>query len=530
VSGRRAKSQRKSGGPRTRPSRSTTLPATPSDRTLDYAKSRDELKGIEPGAVVLAIEASQAWQNVMVPLLDEVEARRRAPRPGERLRRGRPSQYTAHDFERMELLRRVLGLTSTQATRDWLTTDRARKTRELFGLDRDRPHFGGKERKLMAGIPSDGYMSDYRTKWFLREDRAAAYRLLERWLLIEKLLASPDVEYELGILYADGSKLETHYTPPKMKRGKVCNDTPRPDRHGVMRSPITAPDAGWVTNTGKNADHSGAGWNIVFISTVKGTILARRCVPLNHSESGTLTDMVDELGEVLGNFEQRIRVLTTDAAFHSQTLRRRLHDLGVVENIHLSSHSSLKPSAAKTVKQRDNKRWQFEGYPDWFADGHRQLHCRCGKGTSVRRIRVGAGGKAVIATQGDCSHGCGTIRVQAGMWRVSTDGRTFRRIRPGEQDHADWTIGNPLTFHDEVAAQYGVPRYNAQEGMFGSQFTRRFPLLRNKRWFRWQSEVELEVSMVVSITHALSLERYRRMTTSPQGLTGGPPPPVAVAA
>ena len=56
-----------------------------------------------------------------------------------------------------------------------------------------------------------------------------------------------------AILYADGSKLETHYSPAKMKRGAVCNDEPRPDRHGVMRSSITAPDAGWVTNNGKNA-------------------------------------------------------------------------------------------------------------------------------------------------------------------------------------------------------------------------------------------------------------------------------------
>jgi hypothetical protein len=521
-----------SPGPRSRPTRSTTLPPAPTDRTLDYAKCRDELKGIEPGEVVLAIEATHAWQQVMVPLLDDVDARRRAPRPGEAKRRGRPSQYSAHDFERMELLRRVLGLTSTKATRDWLTTDRACPTRAMFGLNRVRPHFGGKVRKLMEGIPSDGTMSDYRVNWFGEADRAAAYQLLERFLLIEKLMASPDGAAELDVLYADGSKLETHYTPPKMRKGEICNAELRPDSHGHLRSPITAPDAGFIPNTGGNADHSGAGWNIVFISTIRGTIVTRRCPPLNASESGTLTDMVEELGEVLSSFERRLRVMTTDGAFNSQALRAKLHDIGVVDNIHLSSHSTKASKSLKSVAQRDRKRYAIEGSRTWEADGHRQLHCKCGKGKTVRRVRVNAAGRAIVATQGECKHGCGTVRVQAGLWRLAKNPDRFVRCRPGEQDNADWTFGNPLTFHDEVAKSYGVPRYNAQEGMFGSQFTTRFSLLKNKRWFRRQTQVELEVSMVISITHGLSLMRYERMpaaAASPPG-PGGAPPPLAAAA
>jgi len=538
VSGKRAKQQRSqlaavgasAAGPKTRPSRSTTLPDAPTDRTLDYAKSRVELKGMCPGDIVLAFEATHAWQQVMVPIIDGVEERRRAPLPGESKRRGNPSQYTAHDFERMELLRRVLGKTSTLKTRDWLTGDRAKRTRELFGLDRDRRVVGGKARVLMAGIPCDGTMSDYRVNYFNTDERAAAYQLLERFLLVEKLLACPWAQDELDLLYADGSKLETHYTPPKKRGGVVCNAELRPDRNGVMRCPITAPDAGFIPNNGSNADHSGAGWNILFITTIKGTVLARRCVPLNSSESGTLTSMVEELGSVLSQFETRLRVLSADSAFNSRVLRRTLHDIGVVENIHISSHGNKKKGTEKSVKQRDDKEWRFEGSQTWFADGHRRLYCKCGKGTLVRRISVDAQGKAVVASQGNCAHGCGSIRVQAGRWRVSTDGKTFRRIRPGEQDSADWTIGNPLTFHDEVAAGYGVPRYNAQEGMFGSQFTRRFNLLRNKRWFRTQAQVEMEVSMVISITHVLSIERYRRMAAASPPLTQGAPPPLEVAA
>lgn len=517
-------------GPKTRPSRSTTLPDAPTDRSLDYAKRRVELKDMCPGDIVLAFEATHAWQSIAVPLLDDVEAKRRAPLPGENKRRGKPSQWTAYDFERIELLRRVLGKKSGQDTRDWLAGDRAWRTRELFRMDWERPTSGGNKRVLMTGVPSDGAMSDYRVGYFGEDARAGMYRLLERFLLIEKLTMSPWGLKELDLLYADGSKLGTHYTPPKKKYGVVCNAELRPDRNGVMRCPITAPDAGFVPDKGHNSDHAGAAWNILFISTIKGTILARRCVPMNAPENKTLISMVDELGEVLSSFERRVRVLTADGAFNSRELRRKLKEVGVVENIHLSSHGKKQDKGTqKGITQRDAKRRRFEGSQTWFADGHRRLHCKCGKGTIVRRVSVDSHGKAIVATQGKCLHGCGTIRVQAGKWRMSTDKKTIRRIRRGQLP--DWTIGNPLTYHDEKAADYGVPRYNAQEGMFGSQLTQRFKLLKGKRWFRRQAQVEMEVSMVICITHVLSIERYKRMAEAAPPLTqGGSAPPLALAA
>lgn len=498
----------------------------PTDFTLDYAACRDELRGIDPGETVLAIEATHAWQQVMVPILDQVEARRRAPLPGERKRRGRPSQYTAHDFERLELLRRVKGFKSTQATRDWLTSDKARKTRRLFRLDWDRPHWGGKQRKWMAGIPSDGLMSDYRTNWFPEDERAEAYKALERWMLLEKLASSPWGQDELDVLFADGSMLETHYTPPLYdKDGNLVNELRTCRKTGALVNNITAPTAGYLPNTGKNSDHAGTGWNILFITTTRGTVLTRRIVPLNKSERVTLTEMVDELGELLSNFERRLRILTTDSAFHAHPLRKKLHDIGVVENIHISSHARHERGLAST-KARDKKRYAIDGTDTWFADGHRALHCKCGKGTVVRRLSVDEDGKAKVASQGECDHGCGSIRIQAGLWRRTTAAgkvETYVRIMPGEQDLADWAFGNPLTYHDPVSTDYGWQRFPGQEGAFGSQLTQRFELLKGKRWFRRQSQVKLETSMVICITHALSLERYRRMDL-------GASPPVAQAA
>ena len=509
---------------KSRATRSSSLPAAPTDVTLDYAACRDELKRIEPGEVVLAIEATNAWQQVMVPILDGIEARRRAPLEGERKRRGRPSQYTVYDFERLELLRRVKGFKSTEATRDWLTTDKARKTRRLLGLNRDRPHWGGKERVWMAGIPSDGLMSDYRVNWFSMEARAEAYRALERWLLIEKMMASPQGQDELDVLYADGSLMLTHYTPPLYDQdGNLVNEFRKCRKTGALVKNITAPGAGYIPNNGHNENHSGKGWNIVFVTTAKGTVLMRRVVPLNQSERETLTAMVEELGEVLSNFQPRLRVLSTDSAFHCHPLRKKLHDIGVVENIHMSSH---KDEESPTTKRRDRKRYAIDGNDNWFADGHRALHCKCGKGTVVRRLSLDDNGKAKVAAQGECDHGCGSIRIQAGLWRLTQlrgKTETFVRVMPGEQDLADWQFGNPLTYHDPVAAAYGKPRFAGQEGAFGSQFTQRFELLKGKRWIRDDDQVELETSIVVCLTHVLSLERYRR---APQGAS----PPLALTA
>ena len=95
-----------------------------------------------------------------------------------------------------------------------------------------------------------------------------------------------------------------------------------------------------------------------------------------------------------------------------------------------------------------------------------------------------------------------------------TPTRTSRATttEPSERgSEAEFDFGNPLTFNDPLANEYGRQRFNGQEGAFGSQFTQRWKLLKSKRWFYRQTQVDLEVAAVVTITHALSLERWRRM-------------------
>jgi len=111
--------------------------------------------------------------------------------------------------------------------------------------------------------------------------------------------------------------------------------------------------------------------------------------------------------------------------------------------------------------------------------------------------------------KGECQD-CGSILITSGLWRLS-ENEKFVKCLPHERDSAEWSFGNPLTFNDPLVADYGRTRFNSQEGAFDGQFTQRFKLLKNKRWFYRQSQVDLAVVAVVTITHALSLERWRRL-------------------
>lgn len=512
------KGSEEEGKRKQRPPRCTALPPPPEDRSLDYALSRPELADIEPGEVVLALEELDGFKKVVLSALEEADAARLAPREGERKRRGRAPSYSAIDYWRMEMLRRVIASHSTQATRDWLTMDKAARTRELLGFNRSRAHYGGKPKKWMDGVPSDGWMSDFRTKWLSEARLADLMQQLERWALAEKMEKVPGVREECRVLYADGSKLETHATAPILKKDKDGNviemvNEWKKGRDGTMVPGITAPEAGYRPSNGGNADHAGHGWNIIMVMSSKGTVLAHRNVPIHAGESTTLIQMVPEIGQTLEmvSEEPELRVLSTDAAFHSHELRRKLREVGIIENTHITSHAD-RPTSKNEAKNRRSKRYPIERYPNWFLTGHRELKCACGKGKTSRVASLDPKtGKAKAALKGECPQ-CESVIITSGLW-MQTDNRSgkFQQCLPQDKGKVEWDIGNPLTFDDRLSAQYGKARFSGQEGAFGSQFTQRFGLVKNKRWFYRQSQVDFEVSAVITITHALSLERWRRM-------------------
>ncbi len=226
------------------------------------------------------------------------------------------------------------------------------------------------------------------------------------------------------------------------------------------------------------------------VMSSKGTVLAHHNVPLNASESGTLAQMTSEVGQVLDALgEPEIRVLTTDGAFHSQETRRALRGVGIVENTHLSSHAA-RPSSKRKATERTKKRYAIDGYPDWFATGHRELVCRCEQGKTTRVVELDSHGRAVARLKGECAK-CKSILITSGLWRLSGNEKFVKCLPEERSSAAEFDFGNPLTFNDDLAREYGRQRFNGQEGAFGSQFTQRWKLLKSKRWFYRQTQVNL---------------------------------------
>jgi hypothetical protein len=186
----------------------------------------------------------------------------------------------------------------------------------------------------------------------------------------------------------------------------------------------------------------------------------------------------------------------------------------------------------KSAVERDERTIAIEGH-EWHTNGHRELACNCGKG-KTSRASLDRKGKAIVRVKGECRT-CGSVTLTSGWWRLADNGEKWVKCLSGDRHKAAWELGNPLTYNDKQARSYGQPRYPLQEGQFGSQFSTRYKLLRGKRWFYRQSQVDLEVAAVVTITHALSLERHRRMQAAAESSVasiraGTGPPPLALAA
>jgi len=103
----------------------------------------------------------------------------------------------------------------------------------------------------------------------------------------------------------------------------------------------------------------------------------------------------------------------------------------------------------------------------------------------------------------------------------------------GDEDRADWKMGNPLTFNSKVSESYGTARFGHNEGFHGALVTR-FGLLKEKTKRRTREHVQRDFFQVFFVMHALAMEQRRRAaaseTASAPVATGGAPPPPLVSA
>jgi hypothetical protein len=486
--------------------RSKTLPAPPSGVETPYANCREEWKGVGLGEKVKVVLDSAAWQEVMIPALLELEA--------ERPRKGPAPSYTSEELERAVLFQKLAGVENYRQARDLLASDRQAETRRLLGFDRPRTRRGKNkaEFKSLDGVPSEVTVWRHEQRWGLARHIEAYERMFQ--MLLEEHLEDADFQEEARTLNIDGSTIRSHYTTFE-----------RVDRKTGEALPATLEGGGFMPRKNDNPGKDGHGFNMVSVTTSTGLPLAYRTVPLatgGQMEGATALAMFrDEWRKrVQPLLDPQLRVLCADSAYTKPELRAELRDLGIVENCHPVSHAQRQKSEANAA-EKDATVWQIEGYPSWRANGHRELFCLCGDYKRSRRVSRDKNGRAVVRVEGECKT-CGSITITSGKWRAAQNPRRFVRCGPGEEDQADWSFGNPLTFNDPESKAFGRARFGHGEGFHG-HLLNRFGLLKHKAWYRRREEAQLDLLMVFCSMHALALEQRRRSRgTAEPSWTGRP--------
>jgi hypothetical protein len=195
----------------------------------------------------------------------------------------------------------------------------------------------------------------------------------------------------------------------------------------------------------------------------------------------------------------------------------------VIENIHQASHAN-RDRTDRFVAFQDKRKIRIHGHSNWYADGHRQLHCECGHATFARNVERTKKGISV-RVEGTCdgpdgTGGCGYICITAGRWRLANNKKKFVLARSGEE--RDWAFGNFFTYHDPLAKDFGDPRHSCQEGFLGSQMTKRFNAL-EKRWIRRKAQAEIDIAISLCMLNAASIRARRAQAPTVD-------PPLALAA
>jgi hypothetical protein len=326
-------------------------------------------------------------------------------------------------------------------------------------------------------------------------------------------------------LNVDGSTVRSHYSTWE-----------RVDKKTGEVLPATLEGGGYMPRDHRNFGSDGHGFTMVAVSTSTGLPLSLRMVPLavkDESEPDTALKMFrEDWGRLRPFLDPGIAVLTGDAAFKKQELRAEVRKHGIVENVHVASHGSGETNK-RNQRRKDAQEWEIVGYPNWKANGHRELSCRCGDYKLAKRVSLNKNGEAVVRTEGECKT-CGPITITSGKWRAAYSPRRFVRCLPGEENAADFSFGNPLTFHDKTAKVFGRNRFGHNEGLHGTLVTR-FGLLKHKHWFRRREQAELDFLMVFCSMHALAMEQRVRAraaaeVAAPAGTKAQAPPGLAAAA
>lgn len=299
----------------------------PSSGAVPYANAREELSDLTLGEKVAVVTASETWQRVMVPFIDQVEA--------ERSKKGPTPSYTSHELECAVLFLRMSGQATYAAARNLLAGDRSARCRHALGFDVPRRRVGRNLRvvRSLDGVPAEKTVWRHLNRFGL-DRHAAAYEKLFEALVADHFNEFPEEMLREALLVDfDGSAI-------------VCQRSSfeRMNKATGEVKPATLTGGGFRPRTTDNAGKDGHGFAFHGGLTSTGLPLVARFTPISQGEAPTVAAMLREdwrerISPHLNLGEDTFGVMAFDAAYSGAQVRTEVHALGYIPNCHPVSHA-----------------------------------------------------------------------------------------------------------------------------------------------------------------------------------------------
>lgn len=477
--------------------RPKALPAQ-SDGAQPYALQQEVFAGLSDGEMLTMVLRSAAWKDVMVPILEELDAERRG---GRKRQGGFKNCYTSEQLETALLFGALVGAETTKAAVDTLGGSDNRHRLALGFLpklveDHPRPKTSRRTRGLpmekCRGVPSEATLSRHKAR-FGHERRERAYRaLFERFL--SEHAATPEFRDEAREIYQDGFEMNTIYWPPTGPKGGAST---------AHQRKVTCPEGGYrpIDSDGKG----GRGFKPIITMTASGLIIDFETQRMHDGEPAAGAAQITRFGEKLRPLlgDPTLGVLVTDGAYCGQKNRRAARAAGLIENTMLASRGSS-DATQRNVTARNEFKYRIEKFPNWLANGHREIACKCGDGHVSWRTGLDSDGHTWSRIEGACAN-CGPIAITSGIWRLDRNSQKFVVCERGHKD-ADHAFGNGLTYNSPLAKTYASQRFGRNEGVHGVLVTR-FGIGDGKQRWRTKNDVDTRLAMIACLMHGLALEQ-----------------------
>jgi hypothetical protein len=393
-----------------------------------------------------ALLRSESWKGIYLAFLDELNTL--WDPQGKRL--WKTLEMELFLLTGVEFGRWIMAGDKNRGLRDFFFGDgKAASAKRLVGFGEVRsPRRKGIQKRL--DVPSAATIHRYRelVPWSVRAEIARQLYEALRTIgcALAELLAADDA-YHL-----DSYDVFITGVPERENPKTGQHDSNAAAGEPSVRRHRRVPGAGRVGH--RRADKPGGpGFKITSITNILGLPLLLVVSPIHkHDKRIAVEDILPRLEQLLNVLPARLRILTADSAYIGARLCLALMRLGFVPNIHVSSpgHKDRRDDDAAVEAEGDTQAFSAEELPDekrltpekrnrertplegtkWFANGHLELFCECGKGRTQANVKLGKRG-ALIATECFCDSGddsCGNIVVTAGRWRIFSNPKRYGRI------------------------------------------------------------------------------------------------------